>query len=814
MPDETNSSDGTTAAIRPVEIEEEMKHSFMEYSMSVIVSRALPDVRDGLKPVHRRILYGMSTEGMRPDRRHQKCANAVGVVMGRFHPHGDTAIYDSLVRMAQDFAMRHPLIDPKGNFGSIDFPPAAMRYTEARLNNLAMLMLEGIDEDTVDFQANYDGQHEEPAILPARFPNLLVNGSAGIAVGMATNIPPHNLAEVIEATLHVLDNPDATSTDLMQFVKGPDFPTAGQVIGMAGIRDAYMTGRGSIRVRAKVDIEETSTGKVRLVATELPYQVSLQRTAERIAELLKADKIAGITNVLDESDKEGPRLVIELRKDAIPNVVLNNLYKHTQLQETFGANMVALVDGVPRTLSLVDMVSHYVRHQLEVVERRTSFRLRRARERAHIVEGLLLALDRIDEVVALIRSSESVDDARTALMQTIGVSETQANHILDMPLRRLAALEVGKLRDELVELQATIAALQAILDDPTRLRAVVKDELNEAKEKHADPRRTVILPDEDELDIEDLIADEDLVVTVTRRGFIKSVLEDSYRLQGRGGKGVIGGRLRDEDHVEHMLTTTAHAYLLLFTNRGKVYRIKAHEIPKRDRTARGVALPQFLPVGPDERVQAIIDTRDYETARYLAFVTRHGVVKKTRFQEYDSSRRDGLIAIGLKDDDELVSAFTTSGEDDIIVVTRDGMGIRFAESDVRPMGRTAGGVRAIAVAAGDVVVGARRAEEECDVLLVTERGYGKRTHIADFRPQRRGGKGLIAMKVAPNRGRLMAARTVRPEDDLLLINSTGTVVRINAGQVSVQGRQATGVKLMALGEGEEVTAVALAAAQD
>lgn len=813
MPDETN-GDGGHSAVRPVEIEEEMKHSFLEYSMSVIVSRALPDVRDGLKPVHRRILYGMFIEGMRPDRRHQKCANAVGVVMGRFHPHGDTAIYDSLVRMGQDFAMRHPLIDPKGNFGSIDFPPAAMRYTEARLNRLAMEMLQGIDEETVDFGPNYDGQHEEPLVLPARFPNLLVNGSAGIAVGMATNIPPHNLGEVIDATLHFIDNPEATTRDLMAFVKGPDFPTAGQIIGTAAVRDAYMTGRGSIRVRAKMDVEEAPNGKARLVATELPYQVSLQRTAERIAELIKNDRLEGIANVFDESDKEGPRLVIELRKDAIPNVVLNNLYKHTQLQETFGANMVALVDGVPRTLTLVEMISHYVDHQIEVVERRSRYRLRKAEERAHVVEGLLVALDRIDEVVALIRGSETTDDARVALIEQIGVSEVQANHILDMPLRRLAALEVGKLRDELSDLQGTIAELRAILDDPARLRQVVKVELMEVRERFAEERRTILLPDEDEFDIEDLIADEDLVVTVTRRGFIKAVQEDSYRLQARGGKGVTGGKLRDEDYVEHILTTTAHAYLLLFTNRGKVYRIKAHEIPKRDRTARGMALPQFLSVDPEERVEAVIDTRDYETARYLAMVTRQGVVKKTKFREYDSSRRGGIIAIGLKDGDELVSVFTTSGDDDVIVVTRDGMGIRFHESDVRSMGRTAGGVRAIAVADGDAVVGARRADEDCEVLLVTERGFGKRTPIGDFRPQKRGGKGLIAMKVTPARGRVMAARTVHPEDDLLLINSSGTVVRINAGQVSIQGRPATGVKVMALGPDEEVTAVALAAAQD
>lgn len=817
MPDETTTSseDNEEALnVEPLEIEEEMKRSFMEYSMSVIVSRALPDVRDGLKPVHRRILYGMFVDGMRPDRRHQKCANAVGVVMGRFHPHGDSAIYDALVRMGQDFAMRHPLIDPKGNFGSIDFPPAAMRYTEARLNRLAMQILEGIDEETVDFVSNYDSQHTEPAVLPCRFPNLLVNGAAGIAVGMATNIPPHNLGEVIDATLHVIDHPEATVEDLMQFIKGPDFPTAAQIVGHAGIREAYKTGRGSIRLRAKADIEELPSGRSSIAVSELPYQVSLQRTAERIAALLKSGKLEGIASISDQSDRDGPRLVIELKRDAIPNVVLNNLYKQTQLQETFGANVVALVDGVPRTLTLAEMIAHYVDHQLEVVGRRTRFRLRKAREREHIVEGLLIALDGIDEVVAIIRGSRNAEDARNRLIAQIGVSEIQANHILDMPLRRLTALEVDKLRAELLELREIIAELGSILANPQKLRSVIAEELQAIRQRFANERRTVIVPDEGEFDIEDLIADEDLVVTVTQRGYIKAVSEDSYRLQGRGGRGVIGGRLRDDDHVEHVRTTTAHAYLLLFTNKGKVYRIKAHEIPKRDRTARGVALPQFLPVEPNERVQAIIDTRDYETARFLVFATKCGIVKKTHFGAYDSSRRDGLIAITLRDGDELVSVFTTGGADDVLLATRGGMAIRFSESDVRSMGRTAAGVRGIAVDESDAVVGACSVAADTDVLLVTTRGFGKRTPVADFRAQRRGGKGLISMKVTGARGEVMAAKVVCEEDDLLLINSSGSVVRINAGDVSSQGRQATGVKVMALSPDEEVTAVASAREQD
>ena len=801
--------------VTSVDIEEEMKASFMEYSMSVIVSRALPDVRDGLKPVHRRILFGMNQQGMRPDRKHQKCANAVGYVMGRFHPHGDTAIYDAMVRLAQDFSLRHPLIDPKGNFGSIDFPPAAMRYTEARLNNLATQMLESIEEDTIDFVANYDGQHEEPTVLPSRLPNLLVNGSAGIAVGMATNIPSHNLGEICDAVLHVIDHPDAGPEELMGIVKGPDFPTGALIVGTAGIHEAYRTGRGSIKMRAVAGVEEGRGGRTQLVFTELPYQVSLQRTAERIADLVRDGKIDGVSNVSDQSDKEGPRLVVDLKKDANANVVLNNLYKQTQLQDTFGANMVALVDGVPRTLNLAEMVGYYVDHQVEVIERRTKFRLQKARARAHIVEGLLIALDHIDEVIRIIRSSPDTPAARAALVAGIGVTETQADAILEMRLRSLTSLEVGKLQEELAKLRETIAELEAILADPGKLRGVIKDELGALRKKFADSRRTRIVPDEGEFDIEDLIADDELVVTVTKKGLIKAVPEESYRRQGRGGRGVKGvSKLREDDWVEHVIRTTAHAYLLLFSNKGKVYRIKAHEIPVRDRTAKGTALPQFLPVGPDERIQAIIDTRDYETARFLVMVTRGGVVKKTKFTEYDSSRRDGLIALGLREDDELVRVFTTSGKDDILVVTRQGMGIRFAESDARPMGRTAAGVRAISLAPGDAVIAADLARDILDVLLVTDRGYGKRTKISDYRPQRRGGKGLVAMKLGPARGEIVAATVVTPDDELFVVNSGGVVIRIVARDVSRQGRPATGVRVMSLSGDEHVTAVASVSAQD
>jgi DNA gyrase subunit A len=797
-----------TTDVRAIDIDQEMKNSFMEYSMSVIVSRALPDVRDGLKPVHRRILHGMNSEAMRPDRKHQKCANAVGVVMGRFHPHGDSAIYDALVRLAQDFALRYPMIDPKGNFGSIDFPAAAMRYTESRLNRLAMQMLEGIDEDTVDFVPNYDGQHEEPSVLPARFPNLLVNGQTGIAVGMATNIPPHNLGEVIDAAVHVIDNPDCTVEDLMSIVTAPDFPTGALIVGMRGIQEAYRTGRGSIRMRARAEIQESATGRTSIVVTELPYQVSLQRTAEKIADLVRDGKLEGVSNVVDQSDRDGPRLVIECKRDAVPNVILNNLYKHTQLQDTFGANMVALVNGVPKTLNLKEILAHYVAHQVEVVERRTQFRLGKARDRLHLVEGLLIALGDIDRVIAIIRAAQDAAAARDALITQIGVSEIQANYILDMQLRRLTALEVDKLRQEQEELLTTIARLEEILGDDVVLRAVIKDELGAVRETFTDDRRTEVVPDEGEFDIEDLIADDDLVVTLTRNGYVKSVPADAYRVQGRGGRGVQGGKMREDDVVEHILTTTAHAYLLFFTNYGKVYRIKAHRVPVRDRYAKGIALPQFLPVSGDEHVQAIIDTRDYETARHLVFVTRNGIVKKTRFQEYDSSRSDGLRAVNLRDGDELVSVFTTGGDDDILVVTREGMAIRFAETDARPMGRTAGGVRAISVQPGDAVIAADRAYDDRDVLLVTERGFGKRTPVTDFRPQNRGGKGLIAMKVREERGVLVGARVVEDDDEMLLINTAGVVVKIRAADVSVQGRQATGVKVMSLDDDEAVTALA------
>jgi DNA gyrase subunit A len=682
-------------AVEPIEIQEEMENSFLDYAMSVITARALPDVRDGLKPVHRRILWGMLDIGARPDRSYMKCARVTGDVMGRYHPHSDTAIYDALVRMAQDFSLRHPLVDPHGNFGSPDFGPAASRYTECRLDRLAMVMLQDIDEETVDFVDNYSGEFQEPVVLPSRFPNLLVNGSQGIAVGMATNIPPHNLGESIDAVIHLLDNPEATPDDLMQFVKGPDFPTGGLIMGRAGIMDAYRTGKGSIKVRARTDIVEgTGRQRDRIVVTEMPYQTSIAATASKIKDLVEARTIEGIADVNDESSGGDTRLVIELKKDAPALVILNNLFKHTPLQTNFAVNTVALVDGVPRTLNLVQMLQAYIDHQVDVIRRRSQFRLDKARRREHLVEGLLKAINVIDEVIALIRSSDDRAAARAGLMaEPFEFSVEQAEHILDMRLGQLTRLARIDLETELESLRETIADLEQILADEGRLRQVIRDELLEVKETYADERRSEITYDIGDIDIEDLIDDEELVVTMSQRGYVKTVPADTFRAQGRGGRGVAGAKLRDDDYVTHILTTTAHAYLLFFSNRGRVYRLKAHEIPRKDRTARGTAIVNLLPLQPGERIQAIIDTRDYETHRFLFFATRKGQVKKTKFNEYDSSLRSGLIAINLRDDDELVRVIPTNGTTDIFMVARSGMTIRFSEDDVRSMGRAAAGVR-------------------------------------------------------------------------------------------------------------------------
>ena len=806
--------DGTTTDedrfdIEPIQLQDEMENSFLEYAMSVIMQRALPDARDGLKPVHRRILWGMEDIGARPDRSHMKCARITGHVMGHFHPHGDSAIYDALVRMAQPFSLRHPLVDFHGNYGSPDFGPAAARYTECRLSNLAMRLLDGINEETVDFNDTYSGEFTEPSVLPARFPNLLVNGSEGIAVGMATKIPPHNLGEVIDATVHLLDNPGAQVEDLMKHVKAPDFPTGALLMGRQGVIDAYTTGKGTVKLRARAEIVE---GKQRdqIVVTEMPYQTSISATAAKIKELVNDKVVEGIADVNDASAKGETKLVITLKRDAPGLVVLNNLYKHTPLQTSYAINMVALVDGVPRTLNLLDALRAYVGHQIEVITRRSEFRLRKARDRAHIVEGLIKALDLIDEIIAAIRASADKQAAREALVAApFEFSDVQAEHILDMQLSRLTRLGREQLDNELAELRETIAELEAILADDAKLRQVIKDELADIKEVFATERRSEITLDPGDIDIEDLIDDEELVVTLSHRGYIKTVEADQFRRQGRGGRGVAGTKLRDEDYVTKILTTTAHAYLLFFSNRGRVYRLKAHEIPKKDRTARGTAIVNLLQLEPEERIQAIIDTRDYETQRYLFFATKQGQVKKTKFSEYDSSLRTGLIAINLRDGDELVRVIPTNGESDIFMVSKRGMTIRFNESEVRAMGRAAAGVRGMKLKdAQDEVVSCDVARDDTAILIVTSAGYGKRTQLDKFNVQGRGGQGVRGIKITAKKGEVVAAFMVGIEDEIFVISSQGTTIRMEVRGISSQGRDATGVKVMDVSDDVQVAAVA------
>ena len=785
-----------------LEIVDEMEQSFIDYAMSVIVSRALPDVRDGLKPVQRRIIYSMFENNIGPTSAHRKCSKVVGDVMGNYHPHGDQAIYDALVRMGQSFSMRHLLIDPQGNFGTPDDPPGAPRYTECRLAKLSVQLLEGIKEDTVDFEDNYSGEMQQPTVLPARFPNLLVNGSQGIAVGMATNIPPHNLGEVIDACLHTLEYPDATAEDLMQFMTGPDFPTGGFLVGKAGIREALTTGRGSVKMRAVCDVQEVRKGRTAIVVTELPYQVSIERIIAKIKVLVDSKKLAGIAEIRNESsDRVGTRLVIELKQNAVPQVVLNQLYKMTPLQESFGYNMVSLVDGVPRTLDIAEMIGHYLDHQMEVIERRTRYRLEEAKARAHILEGLIVAVDNIDEVIRIIRGSADTPEARASLIERFELSEIQANAILDMPLRRLTALEVDKLRSELAELHDVIAELETILADPSRRRAIIAEEMTAIREQFAEPRRTVVIPDEGEMSLEDLIADDELIITVSQSGYVKSVPASTYRTQGRGGRGIRAADLEDDDAITHLVHTTAHAYLLFFTNQGMVHRIRAHEIPRQTRTARGVLAQSVLPIEPDERIQSIIDTRDYETGRYLVMVTKHGQVKKTGFQEYDS-KYQSLIAIKLIDDDELVSVRTSNGENDILIFTKNGMGIRFAETDLRPMGRGTQGVRGIKLRGDDVVVAACSSVEGEEILLLTSGGYGKRTRLGEFRSQTRGGVGVKAFKLTRVRGVLVGAWAVSPGDQVFLISSSGIAIRTEVDSISRQKRDSTGVKAINVGDGQ------------
>ena len=801
--------------IEPVDIQSEMQRSYMDYAMSVIVSRALPDVRDGLKPVHRRVLYAMYDGGYRPDRGYFKCARVVGDVMGTYHPHGDTSIYDALVRLAQSWSLRYPLVDGQGNFGSPgNDPAAAMRYTECKLAPIAMEMLRDIDKDTVDFRPNYDGKSQEPDVLPSRFPQLLVNGSGGIAVGMATNIPPHNLREVASAVKWALENPEATDDELLEasirLVKGPDFPTKALIVGRRGIEDAYRTGRGSITMRAVVEVEEEK-GRQALVVTELPYQVNPDNLALKIAELVREGKLTGIADVRDESSSRvGQRLVIVLKRDAVAKVVLNNLYKHTQLQDTFGANMLALVDGVPRTLRLDQFIRHYVAHQIEVIVRRTRYLLRKAEERAHILRGLLKALERLDDVIALIRASDSAAHAQQGLMSLLEIDEVQAQAILDMQLRKLAALERQAIQDEYDSLMTQIAEYNAILASEARQREIINEELAEVVGRYGDERQTEIIAYDGDMSIEDLIAEDEIVVTITRGGYAKRTKTDSYRAQKRGGKGVRGAQLRQDDIVDHFFVTTTHHWLLFFTNKGRVYRVKAYELPEGARDARGMHLANLLAMQPDETVMEVLDLRDYHVAPYLVLATRSGLVKKTRLSEYDSPRSGGLIAINLREDDEVIGARLVSEHDDLLLVSKGAQAIRFTASDeaMRPMGRATSGVIGMRFLEGDELLAMNRMADGQDVLIATKAGYAKRTPVEQYPVQGRGGRGVLTAKIVSSRGKLVGAVMVNPEDEVFAITSAGGVIRTSAGEIKQSGRQTMGVRLMNLAEGDSVVALA------
>jgi DNA gyrase subunit A len=802
----------TLARIEPIDIEEEVRSSFLDYAMSVIVARALPDVRDGLKPVHRRILWSMLQSGLRPDRPTRKSARVVGDVIGKYHPHGDQPVYDAMVRMGQDFSLRYPLIDGQGNFGSIDgHPPAAYRYTEARLAPLAMELLRDIEAETVEMIPNFDGEDLEPTVVPARFPNLLVNGGSGIAVGMATNIPPHNLGEVIDGVVAAIDKPDITVRELMRLVKGPDFPTGGIIMGRDGIKDYFETGRGSVRIRARVTVEEDSRGRQKLVVTQVPYQVNPSRVAEKIEELRLSKRVPEIARVRNESSgRSGMRLVVELSRNANPQIVLNRLYKHTQLQESFGVIMLALVDGVPRTLDLAEVIRRYIAHQEEVVTLRTRYELRKAEERDHIVEGLLIALANLDAVIKVIRGSADSDEARRKLMSQFKLSEIQANHILDMPLRRLTRLERQKLEGEHRELQETIKRLTALLKDLGKIRGVIKDELLEIKKRYADGRRTELRADEGEIDIQDLVARQDVVITVSRAGYVKRLPIETYRRQGRGGRGVRGANLKEEDVIAHVFTTTTHHWLLFFTNTGKVYRVKVHEVPEGSRTARGVYASNLpgISLSGEERVAAVIALEDYDDARFLLFATKKGLVKKTALKEYDSSRT-GLAAINLRKGDELIGARLTGGRDHIILVSRSGKAIRFEEKNVRAMGRQASGVIGMRVGAKDEVIALALAGDGDDLVTLTAAGFGKRTPVKEYPKKGRGGMGVITHKLSDRVGRHLAGAFVGSKDqDVFVISTSGIVIRVPSSQIRQTGRPSQGVRVMKLDGRQRIAAVA------
>jgi DNA gyrase subunit A len=801
--------------IEPRGLEEEMRSSYLDYAMSVIVGRALPDVRDGLKPVHRRVLFSMNENGLQPNRAYAKSARIVGDVMGKYHPHGDSAIYDALVRLAQDFSMRNMLVDGQGNFGSIDEDPAAaMRYTEARLAPIAREMLRDLDADTVDFTPNYDGQNQEPVVLPARFPNLLVNGSSGIAVGMATNIPPHNLRETIAATIAYIDDPDIDTVGLMQHLKGPDFPTGGVILGLSGIKEAYETGRGRIRVRAKAHIEEGKQGKDHIVITELPYMVKKGGEGgliKKIADLHAEKKLSEITNIEDHSDRRGMRVVIELKRDANPKVVLNKLYKHTSLQTTFGVNMVALVDNVPRTLPLRSVIHNYVQHQREVIVRRSKHELRSKEARVHRLEGLLIALDHLDEVIALIRGSRDRDVARTGLMDTYGLTQIQAQAILDLRLQQLTALEADAIKREHTDLMERIKELRELLGDEDKVLGLIKEELQEISEQYGDERRTVIAPSEDDLDIEDLIADQQMVIAISHSGYIKSLPLATYRQQRRGGVGITGMDLKEDDYIEHLFVSSTHDFLLFFTNRGKVYRSKVYDLPEAGRTSKGRYLGNVLPLREGERVQSVLATRDFSETQYLMFATRQGTVKKTEFQAYNTPiKADGIIAIKIREDDELVAVRRVDPGDEILVVSHEGLTVRFNEEDARAMGRDTSGVRGMDVSGKDnYVLAMDVARPGQDLLVVTEAGFGKRTDVDEYRLTKRGTKGVKTITFTDAKGLLAAALVVREHEDLVFISTNGMVQRTGVSGINRYGRAAQGVKVMNLREGDEVSAVAL-----
>ncbi len=799
----------------PVNLEQEMKRSFISYAMAVIVDRALPDVRDGLKPVHRRILYDMNELGMTPDKPYRKSARLVGDVLGKFHPHGDSSVYDAMVRLAQPFNIRYPLVDGQGNFGSVDGDgAAAMRYTEARMAKLTMHLLDDIEKDTVDFYPNFDETLMQPAVLPSRFPNLLVNGSSGIAVGMATNIPPHNLREVIDGVICMIDNPECTVEDLMTHIKGPDFPTGGIILGRSGIRAAYMTGRGRILVRARTEIEPMTNSRSRIVVTEIPYMVNKAKLVEKIAELCHQKQLEGISDIRDESDRNGMRIVIELKKDVYPQVVLNYLYKHTQMQETFGANMLALVDGKPRILNLREMIYYYLEHQKDVVTRRTRFDLDKANARAHILEGLLKALDHIDEIVSIIRHSENPNAAKVSLMERFAFSDRQAQAILDMRLARLTGLEREKLMEEYQQLEKTIAELTAILADEHLLMEVIKTEISAIRDKYADERRTELTTLEGEIDIADLIQEEDMVVTLTHQGYVKRIAKSTYRAQHRGGKGIAAMTTKEEDYAERMVVVSTHDDIMFFTNLGRVYQLKCYQIPEAGRTARGTAMVNILQISGGEKVTNMIPMPAETAGLSLVMATRGGMIKKTPMSEFQNLRKNGLIAIVLKEDDELVNVALTHGDDEILMGTREGMCIRFNEQHIRTCGRVSMGVRAIRLDEGDYVIDMARIEEGAEVLVITAKGFGKRTSCDEYREQSRNGKGIRAMAVTEKTGPLAAQLLVQPNEDILVITDDGTIIRARVADIRLSGRNTQGVRIMRIAEGSEVVAVARTEAEE